>query len=108
MRDQSGLGNVGACVFVGETLDLACATADTGNPLEITAPNGAVGNGTLRVMDVGPNDGGIYRCQLTAVSGPCGNATLEMNVTVFGKYRSYTVVFNSEVFCTCKKVTFNV
>ena len=86
LSDQTGLDNVDACVFVGETLDLACVTDDASETaLEITAPDGNMVNGSMRVENVGADDEGIYVCQLTDDTGPCPEATYEMNVRVFGK-----------------------
>ena len=87
MSDQTGLENVDACVFVGETLDLNCVMNDESETaLEITAPDGNVVNGSFRVESAGASDEGIYVCQLTSDTGSCIGATYEMDVRVFGKY----------------------
>ena len=79
-------------MFVGETLNLNCVTNDASEtPLEITAPDGSMVNGTLRVEKVEANDEGIYTCWLSSDTGPCGKATYNMDVRVFkiGKYEVY-------------------
>ena len=95
LRNQTGLENVDACVFLGETLDLACSTADTMAGVMISAPGGSMGNETLRVMTVTTADEGTYSCRLTNVDGVCRGAALTMEVRVFGKYIGYTMVFFS-------------
>ena len=85
-------------MFVGETLDLTCATDDASETaLEITAPNSNVVNGTLRVENVGTNDEGIYTCRLLSASQPCSRATYIIDVRVFGKQILYHIHLSNKL-----------
>lgn len=80
-----GLEGVALCAFVGETLGFNCYTDDRAmNPLEISGPNNVLSIGNLTVANVDTNSEGTYRCRLNTDSGPCGQATVDRMVRVFG------------------------
>ncbi len=56
-------------------------------PLEITAPDGSMAIGSLIVSSVDIGDEGTYSCRLSNDPGPCGQATEQREVRVFGKYK---------------------
>ncbi len=86
LNNQVGLENIAVCAFVGETLELNCATDDNAMvPLEITAPDGSMATGSLIVSSVDMGDEGTYSCRLSNDPGPCGQATEQREVRVFKK-----------------------
>ena len=86
LRNETGI-TADFCVFVGETLDLDCVTDDDDKlPLLITTAGGARSNGTASVTNIAhPGDEGTYSCRLSTDSGPCGGATQDFVIQVFGK-----------------------
>ncbi len=93
MTNQVGLENVTLCAFVGETIELNCATDDNEMvPLEITAPDGSMANGSLIVSSVDMSDEGTYSCRLSKDPGPCGQATEQREVRVFGECKTAKVL----------------
>lgn len=85
LRNQTGI-TADFCIFIGETLDFTCATDDAEQlPLLITAVDGTESLGSANVTDAAEEDGGSYACRLSTDTGPCGGATQNLIVQVFGK-----------------------
>ncbi len=95
MSNQVGLESVAVCAFVGETLELNCATDDNAMvPLEITVPGGSMATGSLIVSSVDMGDERTYSCRLSNDPGPCGQATEQREVRVFGEFKAMKVLVN--------------
>ena len=80
--------NADTCIFVGETLNLDCAT-DDGTGLDILDFDDnflRVGNFSITsTIDNVDDVNGTFQCSLANIEGPCGMATRPFSVRVFGE-----------------------